>query len=235
MARACTVVLSCVALAAPSWLAACESARDGNAMRRVETPIVAARHEQPPAPAQPAPQLAAAAPAQVAAEAAAPDGEASKLDAQRPLIRPLSAQRDAWEKRLRKIPELARYAGRFVPFDGKAADAALGRGQRSRSSVSPYWTIADGPIAWSPAPRSELFVATGSIGDRALIAVLEVQASGALRHAASLVIDDKDTSIALGSSAEHPGELLWTTCYGCAGEGGSIVVGDDGRPRFVYR
>jgi hypothetical protein len=140
----------------------------------------------------------------------------------------------AWQAVLARVPELAVYAARFEPFGAKAADEALARAKRSRASIT-VWNIADGPVAWVPAQGREFWVASGRIGTQALIAVLALQAGGGVRHEASLVIDDKDAQVALASSTEHPDELLWSTCYGCPGEGGSIRLGDDGRARFIYR
>jgi hypothetical protein len=216
---------------APLSLTACGPSRDTQAMPRIETAIVAAQRAAPEPVA-----ATTAAPAAASAPTGAPDPEASAPGDPRALapVRALDAKRETWEARLRRIPKLSRYASRFVPFDAKAANAALTRGERSRGSVT-AWSITGGPFAWSPDARAELFVAAGSIGERAMVAVLEVQPGGALRHAASLVIDDRDTSVAIGVNPETPRELLWTTCYGCPGEGGSIVLGDDGRPRFVYR
>ncbi len=223
MARVPTVLLCC--LAALLALAACGPANAAPTMRRTETAIVAARQNAP-----------ATNPVALPPPAAAVD-EATRAafeNAERPLVRGLEHDRTTWQNRLRAVPELSHYATRFTPFDGKAADAALRRADRSHASVT-AWSIADGPFAWSPARGVEYWVTSGSIGDRSLVAVLELLPSGHLRHAASLVIDDKDTSVALGTSSDHPTEVLWTTCYGCPGEGGSITLGDDGRPRFVYR
>ena len=146
----------------------------------------------------------------------------------------LAKDRDAWRTVLAQVPELSGYASAFEPFGAKAADEALSRGKRARENVI-AWTMADGPLSWTPAPGRELWVAAGSVGERALIAVLAKDQDGSMRHEVSLVIDDQDAQVALAASAEHPDELLWSTCYACPGEGGSIRLGDDGRARFVYR
>ncbi|HEX2676677.1 MAG TPA: hypothetical protein VHM19_08560 [Polyangiales bacterium] len=221
MARVCTVVLTGFAL--PLALGACGRTDATSALPRAESAIVVA-HGEPPIRLDPAAPPPSAAPGSEPVAAPGPAIDTSTLQ----------TTRDAWQTYLRSVPELARYARQFVPFNGKAQDEALRRGDRSRNSVT-AWAIADGPIAWTPVPNApKYWIAAGSIGERALIAVLEVQASG-LRHAASLVIDDKDTSVAIGTSTDKPAEVLWSTCYGCPGEGGSILLGDDGHPRFVYR
>jgi hypothetical protein len=148
--------------------------------------------------------------------------------------RELGNDRDAWRTVLAHVPELSRHAASFEPFGAKAAEEALKKGKRSRANVI-AWSIANGPLTWSPTPDRELWVAAGSVGRRALVAVLSPQRDGSIRHEVSLLIDDQDAQVALASSLEHPDELLWSTCYGCPGEGGSIRLGDDGRARFVYR
>lgn len=225
MARVFAIVLGC--LGAHVALAACEPAHDSLSGPRVQAAHLAV--QRAPAPASTNAGLAPLQGTQPLATAAQPTpGEPH------PLFRPMLHDASALKERLRTVPELSRYASRFMPFDARASDQALKRGERSRGSID-AWTFADGPFSWSPQARAEYLVTAGRVGERALIAVLEVAASGELKHAASLIIDEKDTTVALGTSAEHPTELLWTTCYGCPGEGGSILLGDDGRPRFAYR
>jgi hypothetical protein len=195
--------------------------RESAATPKAQPPAEAAPTTQPPAPkVDPSARKAAL-------QALAPS--------QPPLAGFAALPRDAdkWRALLAQVPEVAAYAADFTPFTGKEADAALTRGQRSRSTIT-VWTIADAPFVWRPAPDRELWLCAGMSGDQSLVMVLERKGDD-IAHAASTVIAEKDTSIALGYNPADPAELLWTTCYACPGQGGSIRVGDDGRPRFVYR
>ncbi len=147
-----------------------------------------------------------------------------------PLGLGLAAARDA----LAGVPGLARLAKAYVPFSDADADAALRRGGRSRGHVQP-WAIQPSAFAWRPEQGTNLWVLSGRSGDRAVMALLYRRGGGRLEHAASLVVDEADASIAIGFADRYPKQLIWTTCYGCSGEGGTVRFGDDGRVEINYR
>ena len=74
---------------------------------------------------------------------------------------------------------------------------------------------------------------TGSAGPRVVIAVFE--AGDEPKHLASAVLLESEPALAIGWSTSEPNRLLWTTCYGCRGLGGSIDLASDGSVAFVYR
>jgi hypothetical protein len=148
-------------------------------------------------------------------------------------LSPLRRSEAEWRALLATIPELAALAAGFVPFGPAATDDALTRGGRSRASVS-TWSFGDGPVEWRPSAGQRFWIVVGASGPRALIAVLSADPA-APRHLASTVIAEAGAPIALGVSPGQPREVLWTTCYGCAGQGGTIQLGGSGRPSFVYR
>ena len=90
-------------------------------------------------------------------------------------------------------------------------------------------------FAWNPVPDKTLWVLSGRVGTSALLAVLEPSKSGTFAHAESTLIDEPDATLALGASSEYPTQLTWSTCYGCAGEGGTVRFADDGRVELTYR
>jgi hypothetical protein len=140
---------------------------------------------------------------------------------------------EAVRNALRSVPALAQYAADFVPFTNADVDAALKRGGRSRDGIA-LWRFQPSAFAWRPREGRELWVLSGRAGTRALIALLERKGTG-FEHAASLLIDERDATVAIGYGEQHPEQLVWTTCHGCAGEGGTIRSRDDGRIEFVYR
>jgi len=147
---------------------------------------------------------------------------------------PLTIEPAALQAALASIPVLAGMAKGFKAFSDRDTDAALRRGGRGRDGILLY-TFLPSAFAWSPTKGKTLWVLTGRSGTRALIAVISPLPGGKFSHAASTVIEEPDTTVALGYNAEHPEQLLWTTCYGCAGEGGTIRLREDGRVEFTYR
>ena len=129
---------------------------------------------------------------------------------------------------------LAKLARDFKPFGAAAISRALARGKRSRGSIT-AWHIAGSTFTWSPGPGQELWVISGSAGDNSLVAAFHVMPDGKAIHAASTVVAEADSSIALGYTEDKPSTLLWTTCFGCPGEGGDLIVGEDKLVRFTYR
>jgi len=176
--------------------------------------------------------LAATAAAQAPAPAAAP--AAKTAAAADPVARPLGLDATTLQRAIAAIPRFAELANGFTLQSAADADAALRRGSRHRGHVDP-WTIMPASFAWSPAPDTELWVLNGRSGGHAMLAVLRALPDGRVEHAASLIIDEPDSSLAVGAAAAYPKQLVWSTCYGCPGEGGAVVFGDDGKVEITYR
>jgi hypothetical protein len=147
---------------------------------------------------------------------------------------PLGADLAAARAALGSVPGLARFSQAFVPFSDADADAALRRGGHSREHVQP-WSIMASSFVWRPEPGTALWVLSGRSGAQALLVLLHRRSDGHFEHAASLVVDEPDATIAIGSSEQYPKQLVWSTCYLCAGEGGTVRLGDDGRVELTYR
>lgn len=152
----------------------------------------------------------------------------------RPFTRALSLDAATARAALARVPELAAFATSFTPFTDADADAALRRGRASRTGIT-LWQFLSSSTAWSPTRGEELHVLTGRTDQGALLAVLHAHGDGRLVHGASAVIAEPDATLAVGGSTEHPRQLIFTTCYGCPGEGGTIRFGDDARVELLYR
>ena len=118
------------------------------------------------------------------------------------------------------VPELARFAQTFHLYDHEDALRALARGGATEADMQ--WELAPGPFAWSPSPGEEVWVITGSAGDETLIAALYPLQGGRFGHAASFVFEDEAAPIAVLRTRTSRDELLWSACWGCAGESGAI-------------
>ena len=152
----------------------------------------------------------------------------------RELVKPLALDTSAARALLAKVPALAKLATSFQPFNDADVSAALRRGGQSRESLK-LWTFMPSIFAWSPSPGEELWVLSGRTSQGALLALLYPLPDGRVVHATSSVIAEPDTTLAIGSSATYPNQLTWTTCYSCAGEGGTIRFTDDARIEIGYR
>jgi hypothetical protein len=150
------------------------------------------------------------------------------------VVRPLALDAAAMRKLLASVPALAPFSAQFVPFTDADTDAALRRGDRSRSGIS-VWTFQPAAFAWTPNTGRELWVLSGRSDNRVLIAVLERRGERDFAHAASLVLQEPEATVAIGASEQYRDQLVWSTCYGCAGEGGTIRSRGDGRIEFAYR
>jgi hypothetical protein len=132
------------------------------------------------------------------------------------------------------VPGLASIAASFVPFTDSEIDAALRRGGRSRQSVQ-VWSFMPAMFVWNPVPEKAWLVLSGRAGGHALFAVIESRGGGRFALAGSTSFEEPEASVAIGASDQYPKQLSWSTCYGCAGEGGTVRLNDDGRVELSYR
>jgi len=148
-------------------------------------------------------------------------------------FRDLELDTARWREVLGGVPELARFAQTFEPYGEPAATRALARGGVTAEDVP--WSVAPGPFAWSPATGEEVWVVAGRSGESSLLAVLYVNPDETLHHAASFVFAEPQTPIAVLRTRPERAQLLWSTCWSCGGENGTIEYGDDARIVIAQR
>lgn len=127
---------------------------------------------------------------------------------------------------LATIPELAPFAPSFRPFRGNDLDRALGRGNRTRTGTN-GWVLVEGVLKWSPTTGEEAWVIAGEANGSSVLAVIHPIANGRFVHGASFVLEEQPWSIVVAYTPPSPRELLWSACWGCPGEGGTITHRDD--------
>lgn len=154
-------------------------------------------------------------------------------------VRDLAPSLDELRAALRSVPVLAPFADDFRPYDATDGDRALARGDVGRSALA-GWELAPGPFAWSPSAGEEAWVIAGSSGTHALLAILYPLAGGRFVHGGSFVIEPEPgearaAPIAIARTPPSRGELQWSTCWGCPGEGGVIRFADDATIRVAQR
>ncbi len=147
----------------------------------------------------------------------------------RRVFRDLDLDEARAQELLRSVPELARFAAGFRPYGLEDAQRAIARGGTTADQVT--WEVAPGPFAWSPSVGEEVWILTGRSSGSTVVAALYPLPDGSVRHAASFVLADEGAPIAVLRSRGSRSELLWTACWGCTGEGGTIRF--DERARIV--
>jgi hypothetical protein len=134
--------------------------------------------------------------------------------------------RDAQRAVLAAMPEVARFAPSFRPFDAADVDRALGRGGRTRDGLG-GWALMAGVLEWWPEQGERVWVLAGTSGDHAVLVAAYPMPDGTYRHAASFVLEGEPVPIAVAWGTTSQRELLWSSCWGCGGEGGAVTFKDD--------
>lgn len=146
-------------------------------------------------------------------------------------FRKLTPSTDEVRQWLSEVPELERFAEGFVPFDEETMQRAVDRGQEGLRG----WELTGGVIAWSPGPGEQARVIAGRTGTDSLVAVLYVLPDGSLQHASSFVLQGENVPIAVAFTPPSHEELLWSACWGCLGEGGTITRREDNTLAILHR
>ena len=114
-------------------------------------------------------------------------------------------------------------------FTTAQMEQALRRGRRSRASIG-AWTLEPSPTLWK-APTGVVYrVRVGDSVDGSVVKVARGSDKHGWTHAASLLLTGDHLPIALATSKAEPERLLWSSCWGCGGEGGSIRLDAAGKP-----
>lgn len=143
-------------------------------------------------------------------------------------LTPTTDEVRAW---MRSVPELERFADAFVPFDEEQMQRAVDRGEEGLRG----WELTGGAFAWSPGDGEEARILAGQTGTHSLIALLYVLPDGTLQHASSFVLQNENVPIAVAFTPPSNDELLWSACWGCLGEGGSISRREDNTLAILHR
>jgi hypothetical protein len=138
------------------------------------------------------------------------------------------------ETALASMPETAAVAEQFRPFSRDDFTRALATAGYSRAGLSP-WQAAERALVWRPVRGEEVRLLVGDTPRGALLVVYYPLEGGKSRFAGSYQTAGEHTAILLAYKVDTPGELLFSTCWGCGGEGGAIQLGADGRVHIVQR
>lgn len=130
------------------------------------------------------------------------------------------------------MPELARLRGGVRFFkDTDIKDVT----DKAKSPPGEGWNIGVEPILWSPAPGTEIVVATGRTKSSSFVVALHQLPDGKYRLASSMIFANEQGPIVFAYQSNLKREILWTMAWGAPGEGGAVTYRDDHRVVIVQR
>lgn len=151
-----------------------------------------------------------------------------------PPFREGAVTNDAAKAALAAMPETAALSAGLRIHQSGALMEALKIAGRSQSSLAP-WQAIQGPLLWSPTPGEELVVISGDTAGGAVVLAYYPNVNGAPRFAASYETRGEHTPLLIAYKSDTREELLYSTCWGCGGEGGALRLDADARVRFLPR
>ena len=124
-----------------------------------------------------------------------------------------------------KVPELSRVAQDVKFFDPGDANAIVNRSSGSHENI----TFTEAPVLWSPEAGAELLVVTGHGKSSSFVVALYPLVGGSYRLASSFLMQNDLSPVALAFDPHRRKELIWTSCWSCAGDQGHVSLRDDHR------
>lgn len=129
---------------------------------------------------------------------------------------------------LKSLPAMREVAEQFRLFSAADFDLSLQAAHSSRARMAP-WVAAPAALAWSPVHGEEVLVLTGDTPRGALLIAMYALADGRYSLIGSLESAREHTPFVVAYKPDAPRELLFSTCWGCGGEGGALTLGEDAR------
>ncbi|HEX6244859.1 MAG TPA: hypothetical protein VFZ61_28260 [Polyangiales bacterium] len=133
---------------------------------------------------------------------------------------------------LARLPETKAYAASFRLQRASERHQALAG--RSSESLLP-WQPSAPALAWSPLRGEELILLTGTTSAGALLVAYYPLPDGGARFAGSYLTRDEQAPILVAYKPDARDELLYSTCWGCGGEGGALRLDAESKLRFLPR
>lgn len=128
-----------------------------------------------------------------------------------------------------QVPELARIGTDIRYFNEGDVKNMIARSGAAHEDVQ----FATAPVLWTPERGAEILVATGRGKSASFVVALWTLPGEKYRFGSSFVMLNDLTPVALAYNAKNRKELQWTSCWGCAGEQGSVSYRDDHRVVIV--
>jgi hypothetical protein len=127
------------------------------------------------------------------------------------------------------IPELSRIAHDVRLFDQPDIQNVLARSSAAKGSIA----FVTAPVLWSPETGAELLVASGRSKGTSWVVALYPLPNDTYRLASYFFMLNDPVGVVLAYDPWHRQDLYWTSCWGCAGEQGSVRGREDHRVIIV--
>ena len=135
---------------------------------------------------------------------------------------------------LASMAETRAVAAEFRPFSSEQVSQRLTASGRTSQGIAP-WVLAPKGLLWSPMHGEQLGVLAGDTPNGAMLIVYYRESSGSVLFGASYLTRGEHDAILVAYKPDVPREVLFSTCWGCGGEGGAIELGPDARVRIAQR
>lgn len=132
------------------------------------------------------------------------------------------------------MPETREASANFRSWSQAELGQALTLAGRSQSSLAP-WQPIRGALSWSPVRGEQIVIASGDTPRGSLVVAFYPLGAGQFRFAGSYETKGEHTPVLVAYKSDVRDELLFSTCWGCGGEGGAIRLDEQSRLRFLPR
>ncbi len=122
----------------------------------------------------------------------------------------------------------------FRPFTEREIGESLQRAGSSRARVAP-WVASASVLSWSPVHGEDVLLVAGDTPAGAVLVVAYRLAGDRLSLIGTFETANEHGAIVLAYKADAPKEVLFSSCWGCGGEGGAVVFGEDARIQISPR
>lgn len=129
---------------------------------------------------------------------------------------------------LKGLPSLADVSETFRLFSAREIEQGLDAAHTSRVRMAP-WLAAGSVLEWSPVHGETVWVLSGDTPRGAMLLALYPVRDQRFILIGTMEAANEHTPFIVGYKPDAPAELLFSTCWGCGGEGGAIKLGEDAR------
>jgi formylglycine-generating enzyme required for sulfatase activity len=135
------------------------------------------------------------------------------------------------------IPQLASLGSQiryFTEPDDTATVLRRGKTAQGPADLEGF-TLTTSPLLWNPAPGEEVIVVLGRGAKDSFIAALYRLPDNRYRLASSLLFVNDSGPFALAYHPDVRERLIWSSCWKCTGEGGTVSLRDGRRVIIVQQ
>jgi hypothetical protein len=135
------------------------------------------------------------------------------------------------------IPQLASVGSQiryFTEPDDTATVLRRGKTAQGPADLEGF-TLTTSPLLWNPAPGEEVVVVLGRGAKDSFIVALYRLPDNKYRLASSLLLMNDTGPFALAYHGEVRERLIWSSCWKCTGEGGTVSLRDGKRVIIVQQ